>query len=188
MSDEEKGVAMNTPSELLAIVFAGETRAKEVLEAVNRLHHEGAVELHEAAIITRTAAGKVAIHETHDFTPREGIVGGAVLGGVIGLLRGKLLGDALLGAGAGYLSGKVLDLGFSDDFLNEIAKTLTPDTSALVLAIEFERLDQALAVLDQYHGKIIRQSLPPDQAQKLAAAMEAPHTGGTSAPPTPPDR
>jgi uncharacterized membrane protein len=49
---------------------------------------------------------------------------------------------------------------------------LTPNTSALVLAIEFDRLDEALRALDPYHGTIIRQSLPPDQAEKLAAAMQ----------------
>ena len=163
---------MNVPTELLAIVFPGETRAREVLAVVDRLHREGAVDLHNAAVIVRDAAGKIAVHESNDFTPREGAVGGAVLGGVIGLLRGRLLGDALLGAGAGYVAGKVLDLGFDDTFLNDIAATLTPNTSALVLAIEFDRLDEALRALDPYHGMIIRQSLPPDQAKKLAAAMQ----------------
>jgi uncharacterized membrane protein len=163
---------MNVPTELLAIVFAGETRAQEVLEVVDRLHREGAVDLHNAAVITRDAAGKIAVRERNDLTAREGAVGGAVLGGVVGLLRGKLLGDALLGAGVGYVAGKVLDLGFDDKFLNDVAAGLTPNTSALVLAIEFDRLDEALRALDPYHGTIIRQSLPADQAQKLAAAME----------------
>jgi uncharacterized membrane protein len=163
---------MYMPNELLAIVFPGETRAQEVLDAVNRLHHEGAVDLHNAALITRDASGKIAIHETGDFTPAQGATGGAVLGAVVGLLRGKLIGSALLGAGAGYLAGKVLDLGFDDSFLKQIGDSLTPDSSALVLAIEFERLDEALQVLDQYHGHIIRQSLPADQAQRLVAAME----------------
>jgi uncharacterized membrane protein len=163
---------MEVPSELLAIVFQGETRAREVLDAVNQLHNEGAVDLHNAAVITRNAAGQISIHETNDFTATQGAVGGAVLGGVIGLLRGKLLGGALVGAGAGYVASKLLDLGFDDDFLKAIADGLTPDTSALVLAIQFERLDEALRTLDQYHGHIIRQSLPADQARKLAAAME----------------
>lgn len=163
---------MDVPNELLAIVFQGETRAQEVLDAVNRLHHQGAVDLHNSAIITRNPTGKIAIHETNDFTAAEGATGGAVLGAVIGLLRGKLLGDALLGAGAGYLASKAIDLGFDDSFLKAIGDTLTPDSSALVLAIQFERLDEALQVLDQYHGHIIRQSLPADQAQKLVAAME----------------
>jgi uncharacterized membrane protein len=163
---------MDIPIELLAIVFQGETRAQEVLDAVDRLHHQGAVDLHNAALITRNAAGKIAIHERNDFTAAEGVKGGAVLGAVIGLLRGKLLGDALLGAGAGYLASKAIDLGFEDSFLKAIGDTLTPNSSALVLAIQFERLDEALQVLDQYHGHIIRQTLPADQAQKLAAAIE----------------
>jgi len=163
---------MNMPTELLAIAFPGETRAREVLEVIDRLHREGAVDLHNAAVITRDAAGKIAIHESNDFTSGEGAVGGAVLGGVVGLLRGKLLGDALLGAGAGYVASKLLDLGFDDAFLNDIAASLTPNSSALVLAIEFERLDEALRALDPYHGTIIRQSLPADQAEKLAAAMQ----------------
>ncbi len=163
---------MDVPIELLAIVFQGETRAQEVLDAVDRLHHQGAVDLHNAALITRNAAGQIAIHERNDFTAAEGVTGGAVLGAVIGLLRGKLLGSALLGAGAGYLASKAIDLGFEDSFLKAIGDTLTPNSSALVLAIQFERLDEALQVLDQYHGHIIRQSLPADQAQKLAAAIE----------------
>jgi uncharacterized membrane protein len=163
---------MDVPNELLAIVFRGETRAQEVLDAVNQLHHEGVVDLHNAALLTRDGAGKISIHESNDFTAAQGTVGGAVLGGVIGLLRGKLLGGALLGGGAGYLASKLLDLGFDDDFLKAIGDTLTPDSSALVLAIEFKQLDEALRVLDPYHGHIIRQTLPVEQAQKLAAAME----------------
>jgi uncharacterized membrane protein len=41
-----------------------------------------------------------------------------------------------------------------------------------VAAVEFEKVDEAMRALDPYHGKILRQSLPPEQAQKLAAAME----------------
>lgn len=163
---------MDIPSELLAIVFQGETRAGEVLEAVKRLQREGAVDLHNAAYITRDAAGKITIHETNDFTTAQGTVTGAVLGAVLGLLRGKLLGDTLLGGGIGFLASKALDLGFDDRFLQAIGDTLTPDASALVLAIQFERLDEALRVLAPYHGHIIHQSLPADQAQQLAAALE----------------
>jgi hypothetical protein len=51
---------------------------------------------------------------------------------------------------------------------------MTPGTSALVLAIEFERVDEAIRALDPYHGRILRDTLPPDVAQKLAVAMEGP--------------
>ena len=163
---------MRDQNELLAIVFDGEEQAQTVLDALQRLHHEGVIDLHNAAIIKRDAAGKTSIHEQNDFTTREGTLGGAALGGLIGLLRGKLLGDTLIGAGVGYLASKAMDLGFSDAFLDEIAASLAPNTSALVLAVEFERLDAALQALDQFHGKVIQQTLPADQARKLAAVLE----------------
>lgn len=112
------------------------------------------------------------IHETNDFTAEQGLVGGALVGGLLDLIKGGLLGGALVGAGVGYLASKALDLGFSDDFLKEIADTLTPNSSAIVAAVEFEQVDEAMRALDPYHGKILRQTLPPEQAQQLAAAME----------------
>lgn len=58
--------------------FSEETRARDVLDAVTRLRQAGAVDLHNAAVVPRNAAGQITIHETKDFTPREGASGGAV--------------------------------------------------------------------------------------------------------------
>jgi uncharacterized membrane protein len=162
----------NVPSELLVIAFPGEGRAAEVLQILDRMHHGHLIDLQGAAVISRNVSGKTAIHETNDFTAEQGLVGGALVGGLLGLIKGGLLEGALVGAGLGYLASKALDLGFSDDFLKEIADSLTPESSAIVAAVEFEKVDEAIRALDPYHGKILRQTLPPDQAQKLAAAME----------------
>jgi uncharacterized membrane protein len=166
---------MRQPDELLVVVFEGETRAAEVLQVVQRLHEQHVVDLHNTAIIVRDAQGKLSIHETNDLTPGQGAVAGGVVGGLVGLLTGNLARGALLGAGAGYVAARVLDLGFSDDFLRQIGEAMTPGTSALVLAIEFEWVDEAIRALDPYHGKILRDTLPPDVVQKLAEAMEGPH-------------
>ncbi len=164
----------NVPSELLVVAFPGETRAAEVMQALDRIHREHLIDLHAAAIVSRDANGKTTIRETNDFTAEQGLVGGALVGGLLGLIKGGMLGGALVGAGAGYLASKVLDLGFSDAFLREVADSLTPNSSAIVVAVEFERVDEAMRVLDPFHGKILRQTLPPGQAEKLAAAMEGP--------------
>jgi uncharacterized membrane protein len=168
----EDVLTMRQPDELLVIVFAGETRAGEVLQVVQRLHEQHIVDLHNTAIVVRNAKGQIAIHETNDFTPGQGVVAGGLVGGLVGMLTGNLARDALLGAGAGYVASRVLDLGFSDDFLRQIGEAMIPGSSALVLAIEFERVDEAIRALEPYRGKILRQTLPPDVAQKLAAAME----------------
>lgn len=163
----------NVPSELMVVAFEGQTRAAEVLQTLERIHHARVIDLHAAAVITRDASGKTVIHETNDFTAEQGLVGGALVGGLLGLIKGGLLGGALLGAGVGYLASKALDLGFSDQFLQEIADSLTPNSSAIVAAVEFEKVDAAMQALDPFHGKILRQTLPPEQAQKLASALEA---------------
>jgi uncharacterized membrane protein len=83
------------PSELLVVAFDGETRAAEVLQTLERIHHERLIDLHAAAVITRDASGKTAIHETNDFTAEQGLVGGALVGGLLGLIKGGMLGGAL---------------------------------------------------------------------------------------------
>jgi uncharacterized membrane protein len=165
---------MKQPDELLVVVFQGETRAAEVLHVVQRLHAQHIVDLHNTAIIVRDAKGQISIHETNDFTPGQGAVAGGLVGGLVGILTGNVAKGALLGAGAGFVAARVLDLGFSDEFLRQIGEAMTQGTSALVLAIEFERVDEAILALDPYHGQILRQTLPPDVAQKLSAAMEGP--------------
>lgn len=164
------------PSELIVVAFEGQTRAAEVLQTLERIHHERLIDLHSAAVIIRDNSGKTTFHETNDFNSVQGLASGALVGGLVGLIKGGLLGGALLGAGAGYVASKVLDLGFGDDFLREVAESLTPNSSAIVAAVEFERVDEAMRALDPFHGKILRQTLPPEQAQKLVVAMEgAPH-------------
>jgi uncharacterized membrane protein len=60
------------------------------------------------------------------------------------MLTGKgLVGGALLGAGGGALASKNLDLGFDDDFLNELGEKLEPDSSPIVTTVDFVNLDMA---------------------------------------------
>ena len=160
--------------ELVVIAFPGEQRATEVLTSLQRLNHEHLVDLHKAAILTRDANGTIGIHETNDFTSKQGLIGGALAGGLLGLFtKGSTITDALVGAGAGYLAGKVIDLGFPDAWLKEVAQTLQPGSSAIVAALQFEHVDQALQSLSQFHGgTIIRQTLPADVAAKLQAALQ----------------
>lgn len=164
--------AEQVPNELLVVAFDGEARADEVLQALQRLHQEHVIDLHATAVIRRAADGTTTIHESNDFTTPAAVLGGALVGGLAGLIRGGLLGGALVGAGVGYVAGKAIDLGFSDHFLREVSEALAPNSSAIAVAIQFEQVDAAIHALDQYHGKILRQTLPEKQAEQLVAAME----------------
>lgn len=160
------------PNEVLVVLFQGAGRAAEALGNLRQLNKEHLIHLKNAAVITRDASGKVAIHETHDFDAKQGAVAGAVAGGLLGLLRGNAVEGALLGAGAGFVGSKVIDLGFKDDYLKELSASLTPDSSAIVAVVTFEHADQAIAELNIHGGRILRETLPDDVAQKLNAAMQ----------------
>jgi uncharacterized membrane protein len=163
---------MQDPNELLVVAFDGEARATQVLAQLQQLSHEHLVHLKNAAVIQRDAHGKVVIHETHDFDAKQGAVAGAVAGGLLGLIKGDLVEGALLGAGAGFIASKVVDLGFKDDYLKELGASLTPNSSAIVAVVQFDHADQAIAELNLHGGKVMRQTLPADVAQKLAAATQ----------------
>jgi uncharacterized membrane protein len=179
VKEEIRMAATTDPNELLVVAFPGENRAGEVLKSLQQLDHDHLIHLKNAAVVVRDDKGKIEIQETHAFDPKQGAIVGALAGGLLGELTGRnlILGGAL-GAAGGYVasrivdSGKIIDLGFKDDYLREIADSLTPGTSAIVAIVHFDHADQAVATLKQFSdGRILRQTLPPDVAQQVSAAL-----------------
>jgi len=161
------------PNEVVVVSFPGEQRATEVLRALQQLNHEHVIALKNAATIICHANGKIEIHETQDFDGKQGALFGALAGGLLGALRGDTIEGAVIGAAGGYVTSRVLDLGFNDDYLKELGSQLTPGTSAIVAMLEFAHAEDAMQTLQQFHGgHIMRQTLPADIAQQLAAAVE----------------
>lgn len=161
------------PSELMVVAFPSEGKAQEVLRVLQQLHREHLAMLGNAAIIRRDAGGHVTIKETHDFDAKQGAVVGALAGGLIGALRGQMVGGAALGVAAGLVANKVIDLGFPDPYLHQLAQQLAPGSSAIVAAVHFTQVEQAMAILDQFDGgTILRHTLAPAVAQQLSAVVE----------------
>jgi uncharacterized membrane protein len=172
MSEMNKSMSAD-PQEMVVVSFPDENKAQEVLSVLKQLDHEGAAELRNAAIIRRSASGEISIQETRDFDDRQGVIAGALAGGLIGLLRGHALAGAALGAASGFGVSKAVDLGFPDAYLRDLAQQLQPGSSAIVAVVTFTNIDKAMATLDQFDGgTIMRQTLPPDVAQKLSAVVE----------------
>jgi uncharacterized membrane protein len=164
---------MADPNELLVVAYPGENTANEVLKTLQQLDHEHLIHVKNAAVIVRHQNGKAEIHETHDFDAKQGALAGALAGGLIGLLRGEVIEGAALGAAGGFVASKVIDLGFNDHYLRDLSESLTPGSSAIVAVVTFDHLDEAMGALAQYHGgRVIRQTLPADVAQRLSAAVQ----------------
>ncbi|MGI9658240.1 MAG: DUF1269 domain-containing protein [Gaiellaceae bacterium] len=71
---------------------------------------------------------------------------GALVGGAIGILGGPL--GILAGGGIGALASKLRDSGFENDQLERLGESLSAGTSAAVVEIAADALDQATRILN----------------------------------------
>ena len=159
--------------EMLVIAFDNEYEADKVLDTLKAMESMDVVDLKNGAVIVRSESGDVKINETSDFDTKQGAIGGAAAGAVLGLLGGGFISGALLGAGGGAAAGKFVDLGIEDDFLKEVGDNLGPGSSAVVALVDFEQVDQAMEELDKFEGgSIMRHTLSDDVYAKLSEAVE----------------
>jgi uncharacterized membrane protein len=159
--------------EMIVIAFDNENEAEQVLDTLKAMESMDVVDLKNGAVIVRSSSGEVKINETSDFDTKQGAMGGAAAGAVLGLLGGGFLRGALLGAAGGALAGKFVDLGLDDDFLKEVGDNLGSGSSAVVALVDFEQVDRAMEELDKFEGgRIIRHTLSDDVYAKLSESVE----------------
>jgi uncharacterized membrane protein len=107
--------------ELIVAVFQGdENRAVEVLETVQKLSAEKALDLKAAAVVVKNKDGEIRVHELGDVVPAQGGRFGVFTGAFIGLLVGGPVGivaGAALGGAAGALIGRAIDLGVPESLI-----------------------------------------------------------------------
>jgi uncharacterized membrane protein len=158
-------------SNLVAIAYPDVDTAQEVMGALGRLQVEKSIELEDAVIVTREADGKVKLHQARS-TTGAGAAGGAMWGGVIGLLfLAPLLGMAV-GAASGALTGKMTDVGVDDGFLEELGQKLEPGTAAVIVLVHRSTPDKVLPEIQQYGGTVLQSSLDNDAETRLSEALQ----------------
>ena len=159
--------------EMIVVAFENENDADQVLNSLKGMESMDIVDLKNAAVIVRDSSGEVKIKETSDFDTKQGALGGAAAGAVLGLLGGGFIRGALLGAAGGAAAGKFIDLGLDDDFLKAVGDKLGPNSSAIVALVDFEQVDRAMQELDKFEGgRIMRHTLSDDVYAKLSEAVE----------------
>ncbi|MGL5837544.1 MAG: DUF1269 domain-containing protein [Sphingorhabdus sp.] len=165
-------------SELIVLGFKQSNEADHVLTDLGRLRKEHLIDLDDAVVAIRDPDGKVHIKQSINVVARHasfGTLSGALWGSLIGLLfMNPLAGMAIggvVGAGTGVLSGSLVDYGINDDFIRDLGKTLSPDSSALFLLIRKAQPEKVLAELSHYRATILRSSLSPEQEERLIKAI-----------------
>jgi uncharacterized membrane protein len=160
---------------LIAVGYPDETAANAALARLIDLQKQMIIELDDAVVVERRGDGKVKLHQATGSTAGRGAAGGAMWGGLIGLIFfAPLLGMAI-GAGTGALAGAATDTGVDDKFMRELGERLEPGHAALVLLVRSATTDKVIEQMHgQYGGTLLQTSLSAeDEAQLKAAAVAA---------------
>ena len=155
--------------ELIARVFDNEEQAGKALKFVQDLQKRRLLKILDAAILVKDKEGNVTLKDVRDIDAKKGRLLGAVTGGIIGLVGGPVgvVVGALAGAGAGSLAGKWIDFGFSGKFLAQLQEYLQPGSSALILLIEHEWVEEASSALSELGGVVLHQTLTDKMVEDL---------------------
>jgi uncharacterized membrane protein len=157
-------------STLAAIAYPDFATAEKVRQELIEATKEHLVRLEDAVIVEHQADGKIKLHQVMN-TTGAGAAGGAMWGGLIGLLFLAPLVGMAVGAATGAASGKMTDLGVDDNFVKDLGAKLEPGTAALIVLGSTDARDKVIDRVKPYGGEVIQTSLSTDEEEQLRSAL-----------------
>jgi uncharacterized membrane protein len=173
---------------LAAISFDDDLKAVEFMTALTRLARDGKLSLRDAVFVVKSADGKTYVRETKDLQPGSTAIGAGLWSGLFGLLLGGPVGMLVaggIGAGAGAITAKVVDIGVTDDFVDQLRDMVQPGTTTVAVLADHVDTDAVLAELQRFEGgRYVAGNLPLSAIQEVRDALgDAAATTGASLPP-----
>ena len=159
-------------STLIAIGYPDANTAEEVRGVLVQATKEKLVDLQDAVVVEHRSDGKIKLHQAIS-TTGAGAAGGALWGGLIGLLFLAPLFGMAIGAASGAVAGKVTDAGVNDDFMKQLGAKMAPGTAALIALGSSNAPDKLLERLQPYGGDVIQTSLDNEQEERLRSSLGA---------------
>jgi uncharacterized membrane protein len=157
-------------SNLVAIAYDDVDSAQQVMGSLTELQREHSLALDDAVIIERRHDGTIKLHQPS--AAGAGAAGGALWGGVIGLLfLNPLLGMAI-GAASGAAAGAMSDFGVDDNFMKELGQRLQPGNAAVLVLVREATRDKVLPEVSKYGGQVIQSSLSDEQEAALQEMLD----------------
>jgi uncharacterized membrane protein len=144
---------------MLVVVFDTESKAYEGKRALLTLENEGSIVNYAYAVVAKNADGTTTVKQSDDSGPLGTLVGTS-LGSVIGLLGGPA--GVAIGAAVGLLAGSTADLSnarVGDDFIDDVAKKLTPNKFAVVAEIQEDWTTPVDIRMEAIGGTVFRRAL-----------------------------
>jgi uncharacterized membrane protein len=179
-----------SPSRLAAISFRDDLRAVEFMTAMTRLARDGRLSLRDAVFVVKDEGGKTHVRETRDLQPGSTALGAGLWSGLFGLLLGGPVGMLVaggIGAGAGAITAKVVDVGVTDEFVDQLREMVQPGTTTVALLGDEIDADAVLAELERFEGaRYVAGNLPLEGIKRVREALgdETATTGPDLPPPT----
>ena len=157
-------------SNIVALAFEGKETAKGWLNDLTKMADEGHIEILDAVIASRGVSKHIDIEQTKTLKGKY-----AKRGTGIGFLAGLLLGGPLLGAAGGAavgaITGSMKDVGIDDQFIDEIAQGVAPNSSILFLMVQ-NADDKVMNYLKAFKGRVLTTTLPPEEEARLQKLLD----------------
>lgn len=121
---------------ILVVVFDDEPKAIEGRNVLLQLAEEGSITVYAYAIVAKNADGTATVRKEDDDSG-FGMMAGAALGSLIGLLGGPT--GSAVGAIVGLFGGNAVDAHkemLGEEFIEDVTKELTPNRTALAAEID----------------------------------------------------
>ena len=163
-----------TPLHLIIAAFDGETGAEEALETLKASREKELVGVQAAVAMHKDERSRIHFKDV-GLNPAKGVLGGVVLGAAVGILTGGT-GLALGAVGAlvgGVVGKRKQESGFPTERLNQVAATLAPGSSAILIVMEPGWVVVLEEELELLGADLLTLDIPADIAERPAAERDA---------------
>ncbi len=155
-------------SDLVAIAYPDLATARQVASNVAEAQKAHLIELEDLVIVERRSDDKIKLHQPS--MAGVGAAGGALWGGLIGLIFLVPLFGMAIGAASGAAAGAMSDRGVDDQFMKDLGTKLEPGGAALIALVRQANMDKILDNV-KIPGEIIQTSLNDESEQALRDAL-----------------
>jgi len=155
---------------LVAIAYDDLGQAKQVMGTIDELVKEHSLTLEDAVIVEHRPGGKMKLHQPS--LAGTGAAGGALWGGLIGLIFLMPLFGMAIGAATGAAAGAGSDYGIDDEFMKELGNKLPEGGAAVFVLVRESTRDKVIPEISKYGGHVIQSSLSNDQEAALQEALD----------------
>jgi len=160
-------------STLVAIAYPDAETAERVRAELIQATKEHLLTLEDAVVVEHSPDGKIKVHQAMSLAG-AGAAGGAMWGGLIGLLFLAPLFGMAIGAATGAVAGKMTDAGVDDNLVKQLGAKMPAGGAALIMLGRAGAPDKVLERLSKYGGEIVQTSLSAEDEERLRHALGEP--------------